>query len=74
MNGTQINSLLDTFVRSSDAGEQEGILSALLHEHAQPIAKKIIRYKTRGAIEEAEEIGGEVMLQLVARLEKTENR
>lgn len=70
MIGTQVNSLIDTFVQTTDAGEQERILSVLLTEHAQPIAKKIIRFKTRGALDEAEEIGSEVMLQLVARLQK----
>jgi DNA-directed RNA polymerase specialized sigma24 family protein len=45
-------------------------LSALLTEHAEPVITKIIRYKTRGASEDGEEIYGEVMLQLVGRLQR----
>lgn len=70
MVGREANSLIDIFAQTSDAFEQETALSALLTEHAQPIAKKIIRYKTRGAVEDGEEINSEVMLQLVGRLQK----
>lgn len=70
MIGSRVNSLIDTFAQTSDALVQEQVLSALLTEHAQPIAKKIIRYKTRGAIDDGEEINSEVMLQLVGRLQK----
>lgn len=64
------NTLLKIFVHSSDADEREQILSALLTEQAQPIMSKIIRYKTRGVIEDNNEIHSEVMLQLVGRLQK----
>lgn len=64
------NSLLQIFVRSFDKDEQERALSALLTDYAQPVAAKIIRYKTRGAIDDGEEIGSEVMVQLVARLQR----
>lgn len=70
MSGVQINSLIDTFVQTSDGGERERILSAILTEYAQPITAKIIRYKTRGAVDDGEEISSEVMLQLVGRLQK----
>lgn len=68
MNVEGANSLIQTLARSFDKDEQERILTALLTEHAQPIVTKIIRYKTRGAISDAEEINSEVMLQLVGRL------
>lgn len=70
MNVAPTQSLLQQFVRSADASEQERVLSELLSEHAEPIVQKIIRYKTRGATDEAEEIYGEVMLQLVGRLRR----
>jgi RNA polymerase sigma factor (sigma-70 family) len=64
------NSLLQIFVRSFDKDEQEKALSALLTDYAQPVAAKIIRYKTRGTIGDDEDISSEVMLQLVARLQR----
>jgi hypothetical protein len=70
MNAEHANSLLRAFAQSSDAGEQERTLSVLLTGHAQPTITKIIRYKTRGAIDDGEEIYSEVMLQLVGRLQK----
>jgi hypothetical protein len=70
MNVENANFLLRAFVQSSDSGEQERILSALLTEHAQPTVNKIIRYKMRGAVDESEEIYSDVMLQLVGRLQK----
>ncbi len=70
MNVGLTNSLLRLFGQTSDAEEQNRILSTLLTEHAEPVVSKIIRYKTRGAIDEGEEIYGEVMLQLVKRLQR----
>lgn len=70
MNIGQTDSLLRLFAQTSDAGEQDRVLSALLTEHAEPVITKIIRYKTRGASEDGEDIYGEVMLQLVGRLQK----
>lgn len=70
MNVGQINSLLRIFAQTSDAGEQDRVLSVLLTEHAEPVVSKIIRYKTRGASEDGEEIYSEVMLQLVGRLQR----
>ena len=70
MNVEHANSLLQTFAQSSDSGERENALSALLTDHAAPTVNKIIRYKTRGAAEDGEEIYSEVMLQLVRRLQK----
>lgn len=70
MNVGQTDSLLRLFAQTSDANEQDRVLSALLTEHAEPVALKIIRYKTRGAGEEADEIYSEVMLQLVGRLQQ----
>jgi len=66
----QTDSLLHLFAQTSDVGEQDRVLSALLTEHAEPIISKIIRYKTRGAQDDGEEIYGEVMLQLVGRLQR----
>jgi len=62
--------LLQTFAETTDATESERVLSALLSDHAEPVVSKIIRYKTRGAIEDGEEIYSEVMLQLVGRLQR----
>ena len=70
MNVRDANSLLQTFARAADTGEQERALSALLTEHAEPTINKIIRYKNRGAIDDGEEIYSEVMLQLVGRLQR----
>jgi RNA polymerase sigma factor (sigma-70 family) len=70
MNVGQTDSLLRLFAQTSDAGEQERVLSALLTEHAEPVITKIIRYKTRGVSEDSEEIYSEVMLQLVGRLRR----
>jgi len=70
MNVGQTDSLLHIFAQTSDAGEQDRVLSALLTEHAEPVISKIIRYKTRGAQDDGEEIYGEVMLQLVGRLQR----
>lgn len=76
MNGEPINSLINLFAQTSEGVEREQALSAILNDHAKPITEKIIRYKTRGAIDDGEEIYGEVMLQLVGRLQRlkdTEN-
>ena len=62
--------LLQTFAQTADATESERVLSELLSGHAEPVVSKIIRYKTRGAIEDGEEIYSEVMLQLVGRLQR----
>ncbi len=70
MNIGQTNNLLNLFAQSSDVGEQERVLSTLLTEHAAPVISKIIRYKTRGASDDGEEIYSEVMLQLVGRLQR----
>jgi len=70
MNFGETGSLLRLFAQTSDAGERNRILSALLTEHAEPIISKIIRYKTRGAQDDGEEIYSEVMLQLVGRLRR----
>lgn len=70
MNVGQTDSLLRLFAQTADVNEQERILSRLLTEHAEPVASKIIRYKTRGAQDDGEEIYSEVMLQLVGRLQR----
>lgn len=66
----QTDSLLQLFAQTTRADESERAMSALLTDHAEPIISKIIRYKTRGAIDDAEEIYGEVMVQLVGRLQR----
>ncbi len=70
MNSGQTDFLLQAFTQTSDVGEQDRVLSALLTEHAEPIVSKIIRYKTRGAADDGEEIYSEVLLQLVGRLQR----
>ena len=70
MNVGQTDSLLIRFAQTSDVDERERVLSALLTEHAEPVVSKIIRYKTRGAADDGEEIYGEVMVQLVGRLQR----
>jgi len=70
MNSAETNSLLRNFAQTSDANESERALSALISDFAEPIVSKIIHYKTRGAIDEGEEIYSEVMLQLVGRLQR----
>ena len=70
MDNGQKDSLLQFLAQTESADESERVMSTLLSEHAEPIISKIIRYKTRGAIDDAEEIYGEVMLQLVGRLQR----
>ncbi len=70
MNVGQTASLLHLFAQTSDADEQERVLSALLTEYAVPVMSKIISYKTRGAADDGEEIYSEVMVQLVGRLQR----
>lgn len=70
MNIGQTDSLLQLFAQTASADESERVMSALLTEHAEPVISKIIRYKTRGATDDAEEIYGAVMLQLVGRLQR----
>lgn len=70
MNSAETTSLLRNFAQTSDASESERALSALISDFAEPIVSKIIRYKTRGAIDEGEEIYSDVMLQLVGRLQR----
>lgn len=64
------NLLLTTFAQTASAVERDRALSVLLTECAEPVINKIIRYKTRGAADDGEEIYGEVMLQLVGRLQR----
>lgn len=77
METTRIDDLLLPFVNASDEAEAERQLSCLLTEHAEPCVARIIRYKSGSArrssqrVDEyakAEDIHGEVMLQLVVRL------
>lgn len=70
----RVDRLLLPFVRASDEAESDQILSRLITEHAEPIITKIVRYKTRQTWNgdthtDAEDICGEVMLQLVQRLQ-----
>lgn len=70
----QIDEILLPFVQASGEAEREKILSQLIAEYAEPIIVKILNYKTRHATDykaqtDAEEIHGEVILQLVRRLQ-----
>lgn len=69
----QTDPLLLPFVRSLEGAESERLLAVLITEHADPIVTRIIGYKMRagrdgGGRTEAEDVRGEVMLQLVQRL------
>jgi RNA polymerase sigma factor (sigma-70 family) len=78
METVQVDDLLLPFVRAQNAAESERLLSDLIVEHAEPIVNKIVNYKIRSARRgssnesadtEAEDVCGEVMLQLVQRLQ-----
>lgn len=74
MEAGQIDPLLLPLVRASDVAESERLLASLISDHAEPVVTKIIGYKMRGsrgdgALDEAEDVRGEVMLQLVRRLQ-----
>ena len=69
----QSDPLLLPFVRAEEGAESERLLAALIAEHADPIVNRIVGYKVRagrggGERAEAEDVRGEVMLQLVRRL------
>jgi RNA polymerase sigma factor (sigma-70 family) len=68
----QTDSLLLPFVCAADGADSERLLAVLVTEHAEPIVKRIIGYKMRGDRNgdesRAEDVRGEVMLQLVQRL------
>lgn len=77
METEQVDALLLPFVRAADDVESERLLSSLITEHAAPIITKIVNYKIKGSrpaasrgqsLTEAEDVCGEVMLQLVQRL------
>jgi RNA polymerase sigma factor (sigma-70 family) len=77
MGNEQLDTLLLPFVRAADNFESERLLSYLITEHAAPIVTKIVNYKIHGSrpaaspgesVTEAEDVCGEVMLQLVQRL------
>lgn len=67
----QNDPLLVPFVRAPPGAESERLLAALFTEHADPIVTKIVSYKMRAARDGggAEDVRGEVMLQLVRRLQ-----
>ncbi len=67
------------FVRASDAAESERLLALLITDYAEPVITKIVNHKTYSArrsggrdeaLAEAEDVRGEVMLQLVQRLQR----
>lgn len=69
----QSDPLLLPFARAEGGAEFERQLAALIAEHAEPIVTRIVGYKVRaglggGARAEAEDVRGEVLLQLVQRL------
>jgi RNA polymerase sigma factor (sigma-70 family) len=77
METEQVDPLLLPFVRAADDVESERLLSSLITERAAPIVTKIVNYKINGSrlatsrgesLTEAEDVCGEVMLQLVQRL------
>lgn len=69
----QTDPLLVPFVRAAEGAECERLLAALLTEHAEPVVARIVAYRMRagrdgGGRDEADDVRGEVMLQLVQRL------
>jgi RNA polymerase sigma factor (sigma-70 family) len=69
----QTDPLLLPYARASEGAECERLLAALITEHAEPIVTRVVGYKMRagrdgGGRAEAEDVRGEVMLQLVQRL------
>lgn len=77
METTRVDEVLLPFINASDEAEAELQLSRLLTEHAEPTVARAIRHKAGGArahsrradeFAKAEDVRGEVMLQLVVRL------
>src|SRR5690242_1600418 len=72
MAATSVDALLARFVESSDPLECEALLAELIVQHAQPGIQKIVRYKLafqgRSEAQEVEDVAGDVVLELVARL------
>lgn len=77
METTRVDEVLLPFINASDEAEAELQLSRLLTEHAEPTVARVIRHKAGGAraragradeFARAEDVRGEVMLQLVVRL------
>lgn len=65
--------LLLPYVRASEGAECERLLALLVTEHAEPIVARVVGYKMRAGRDDdrraaAEDVRGEVMLQLVQRL------
>lgn len=75
MQTRQIDELLIPFVQASDGEESEQLLANLITHHAEPVVGKILKYKILRSTSiderqtESEEIGSDVMLQLVQRLQ-----
>lgn len=78
MESEQTDPLLVPFVRAPSGAECERLLATLITEHAEPLISKIVNYKMRAGrrggaagdtLTESEDIHGEVMLQLVQRLQ-----
>lgn len=69
----QTDPLLLPYVRAAEGAECERLLAALVTEHAEPIVARVVGYKLRAGRDgagraEADDVRGEVMLQLVQRL------
>lgn len=71
------DSLLTPYLQAADDAESQRLLAHLVSEHAEPVIRKIVNYKFlpgRGAGQrdgrqfEAEEVHGEVVVQLLQRL------
>lgn len=77
MESEQIDPLLVPFVHAASEAEGESALASLIADYAAPAVKKIVGYKSQGwsansrhtdARAEAEDVYGEVMVQLMQRL------
>jgi RNA polymerase sigma factor (sigma-70 family) len=78
MEAEKIDDILLPLVRTSDEAEVQRLFSRLIEDHAEPIVTRIVNYKMRysrqgaassGSHVDSEDIRGEVMLQLIQRLQ-----
>src|SRR6185436_5362566 len=81
--GQQIDSVLLPFLQSIDETDTQRLLERLVVDHAEPIIKNIISHKmhvSRGyargdrVAEDAEEMHGEIIVQLLSRLSRLKER
>ena len=78
----QVDELVLLFFKATDQGEESRLLDRIVAEHARPLLNQIIRAKLRLSAEgsdhnrawqDADDIVGDVVLQLVRRLLETKS-